>query len=98
MSDAKFVDIDPRNFPFVVEFFSTNDPEGLESVNRFEVTGPGALAIPPMRKAEGDPYIWCRITWADGTVMESPRGQSEIQEMIDLDQEDPTGGWCAPSP
>lgn len=108
MTEARFVDIPAHLYPFTVEFFSVLDPEGVNSLCTVEVSGPGAMVVPPLRKHEDDPAIWVRLSYPDGEVLESPKEVAEIKAIVAemtnesvFPWETPPGqgaGWCAPSP
>lgn len=59
-----FMDLKPDEFPFTVEIFHGDDPDGLRPLFQVIVDGPGALNIPGLRQP-GDPPCWARVTYPD---------------------------------
>jgi hypothetical protein len=61
-----FLDLPRAAYPFTVEFFAEADQDAATAVWSARVAGPGVLVMPAM----GYP-VWCRMTYADGTVTDS---------------------------
>lgn len=64
-------DIPRESYPFTIQFFRADNDEELVDERIDVEMGPVVIQIPGLMEKYGI-ETWCRVTYGDGTVIESP--------------------------